>query len=404
MADNNIAGRAIAGANDPNQNTSTLKGFYQAPNPLFRVMNQQTVDDLSVLSDAKVGSFLRRHGKVGGEMATFIDATLDYFLKDKVGQLRDPAIKQTSAKRSFIPIIIKTDFKFAQNTSEKTPIYIVFDSTPDDISLKKNANWTSKSFLGRPEPVWTFDNSSATTFSLTGKFYAENIQVHKRMLKLSDYIMSLVTPSMTNYMPSPITVFIGEWLRLRCIVNSVDLKYSGPWRIADALDIAETQEAADNIPIPSHSPYMFEATLSLTVVGKDNEVKYAEQLASSEYSTLSNSSELTAADYQILNTMDFRTSRMQQSVSGLYSLGSSTEYTFSDGVITEATKASLDFTLAGKNKNIYDNSNDARRNADMGIISNAMSSGLLKAVQKEQNNPDPTSTTSKILKPFKKLL
>jgi hypothetical protein len=417
MADTSILGQAIKGGNTPGQDTSTLKGFYEAPNPLFRAMNQQTVTDISVLSEGKVGSFLRRNDIVKGDIATIIDASLDYFLGDKNKLLKpiDQTIKTVNTKRTFIPIIIKTDFKYALSGSNsvKYPLYIIFDSTPDDISLTKGANWTAKDFLGRPEPIWTYNNSSATTFSLTGKFFAESFFAHKRLLKLSDYIMSLVTPSELNYMPSPVTVFIGEWQQFRCIINNIQIKYQGPWTIKiDDTDINNEQEKSQKLMlqeaqasgIPSHAPYMFEATFSFTVVSKDNHVKYAEQVIATEV----NSSEvLTKEDSEVI-TKNFMSSvdganRYSRQDTGLYNLTTSTKYTINGQQLTQSTDRLIEYTKSAENLNLYENANKVRRLSDQGVISNAVSSQMLTLFTNVNPSSLNTPTSGSSLNPFKKL-
>lgn len=424
MADsNNILAQATIGANNPAQSTSTQKGFYEAPNALFRAMNQNTVTDLKVLSSGSVGTFLQRRKLVNGDVATIINASLSYLLGGQTKYLPDlkPGIKTANTKRTFIPIIIKTDFNYntiSSNSGGKSvntpvPLYIIFDSTPEDITFTKAANWESKAFLGRPEPIFTYQHSGPTQFNLTGKFYAESVQAHGRLLKLSDYIMSLVTPSKSRYMPSPITVFIGEWKELRCIVNTVSIKYSGPWtiKLSDAdIDRAETQEQADlysNSGIPSHAPYLFEATFNLTVVGKDNQVKYAEDVIS----TGSNNSSdvITEGSFQEAALQNLFNSAMPPEQKddkrdiGPYSLTMNKQYTLTGGQIKSVVTQTLSYTSAGATLNVYDNANAVNRLSDQGVISNAISSQMLSLFQKANPNSTNTPATTSSLNPFKKL-
>ena len=421
--------QATIGANNPSQSTSTQKGFYEAPNALFKAMNQNTVTDLKVLTDGSVGTFLQRRKLVNGDVATIINASLSYLLGGKTKYLPPlaPGVKTSNTNRTFIPIIIKTDFLYnttkvnidsatSRSTNVPTPLYIIFDSTPDDITFNKSANWEAKTFLGRPEPVYTYQSSGPTTFALTGKFYAESVQAHGRLLKLSDYILSLVTPSKSRYMPSPITVFIGEWKELRCIVNSVVVKHSGPWtvKIDDAiLSRAETQEQADiytqaqTSNIPSHAPYLFEATFNLTVVGRDNEVKYAEDIISTNSN---NSSELlTETDAQstaltnLFNSSVNTEDQKSKTESGPYSLTNRTQYTLSGGLIITQIDQTLSYSQAGKTLNVYENANAVNRLSDQGVISNAVNSQMLSLFQKANPNSTNTPATSSSLNPFRKL-
>lgn len=426
MADTSTFSQAVKGGNNPTQNTSTLTGFYDAPNPLFRAMNQNTVTDIQTLSDGQVGTFLQRRKLVNGDVATIINASLDYFLGDKVKNLPPISneVKYSNAKKTFIPIIIKTEFAFDlsgntnANTAKRVPLYIIFDSTPENISFTKSANWVPKNFLGRPEPIYTYNDSSSTTFSLTGKFFVESFEAHGRLLKMSDYIMSLVTPSLVNYMPSPVTVFIGEWKQLRCIVNNVTIKYEGPWVVKlgnTDFELAKTQEEADflssnqvtrnmNGKVPSHAPYMFEATFSFTQVGKDNEVKYAEQVVSNG---TNNSSDVLNSDDPALRAAleaigGGSNAVVGKGIQGLYNLQANNTYTYNSSKIVQSIDTNLSYTTSAETMNLYDSANAQRRLGDQGMISNAISGQLVKMVQKNNPNLSNAQTTSS-LNPFKKL-
>jgi hypothetical protein len=429
---NNILAQATIGANNPTQSTSTQKGFYEAPNALFKAMNQNTLTDLQVLSSGSVGTFLQRRKLVNGDVATIINASLSYLLGGKTKNLPDlkPGIKTANTSRTFVPIIIKTDFNYNTNNfaisgttrslNVPVPLYIIFDSTPEDISFTKAANWEQKAFLGRPEPIFTYQNSGATMFTLTGKFYAESVQAHGRLLKLSDYIMSLVTPSKSRYMPSPITVFIGEWKELRCIVTNVTIKYQGPWtvKVSDTeLSRAETQEQADlyttamSSGIPSHAPYLFEATFNLTVVGRDNEVKYAEDvIAGINGAGSNNSSEpisegafQEAALQNLFNSAIPPEVKDAQRDAGPYSLTTTKKYTLDGNQIKSVTSQTLGYTQAGANINVYENANAVNRLSDQGVISNALNSQMLQLFQKANPNSTNTPATTNSLNPFRKL-
>lgn len=167
----------------------------------------------------------------------------------------------------FIPIMIETEFAFTTSASgSKKRLFMLFDSTPESISFSRSAAFNQQVFPGRSEPIWTYSNTSAPTFSLTGKFFANSWEEHQQKLALSEKLMSLVLPSKTNFMPSPVIVSIGEWKKLRCIVNSVNMKFTGPWALSG------------DAPIALHSPRYFEADMSFTVVSDGNKVSYAEDV------------------------------------------------------------------------------------------------------------------------------
>jgi len=428
-----ISQQAAMGANTPGQSSLTQNGLMVSANPLFRAMNQQTLTQITALSDGNVGTFLQSRGRVNGNTASIINATLDYISGGKSQSLPPvPAnIKNSNTKRTFIPIILKTDFNY--NTISKTysdtnlntntvkqvpvPLYIIFDSTPEDITFSKSANWNPINFLGRPEPVFTYQYSSPITFSLTGKFYAESVTAHGRLLKLSDYIMSLATPSEKNYMPSPVTVFIGQWKELHCIVTQVSIKYSGPWSIqinsSDVDNAPEHEQNALNAAligqqqapttIPSHAPYLFEATFAFTVVGQDNKVQYAEQVIADGFNN--NSAPLTSDDTQkeaLQNTFPV-TNSYETINTGLYGLDVNKQYILDKGRITLSTNSQLSYSTSGNNYNIYGNANAVNRLADQGVITNAISSQMLTLFQKANPTSTRTPETTTSLNPFKKL-
>ena len=431
--------QATLGANDPAQTTSTQQGFYEAPDPLFRAMNQKSITDLQTLSSGAVGSFLQSKKLVNGNMATIINASLDYVFGGKSKKLSalSPNIKTSNTKRTFIPIIIKTDFNYTvsnitlgagaremagQNSSLPTPLYIIFDSTPEAITFNKTANWAQKDFLGRPEPIFTYQNSGPTTFSLVGKFYAESFEAHGKLLKISDYIMALVTPSEMNYMPSPVTVFIGQWKELRCIVTSVSITFNGPWSVQVNSDdhknantpsekslIATALGNQSSGSVPSHAPYLFEATFNFTMVGKDNNVQYAEQIISGDQGFSNSSDALTGGDiYQeaaLQNAVSYQlqpkpTSKVN---TGLYDSSYSTQYTFIGGQIRTVVNSETGYTPAAQTLNIYAGANAANKTTDLGVISNALSAQMLSLFQKANPTSTNTPKTTSSLNPFKKL-
>ncbi len=432
-----IAAVAIQGANDPNQTTSTQQGFYEAPNALFRAMNQQTLTSFQTLSNGSVGTFLQQHKLVNGDIATIINASLDYVLGDTSKTLPplSSSVNHANTKRTFIPIIFQTVFPYTKTTTQvsnksittPTPLYIIFDSTPEKISFSKAANWLPTNFLGRPDPIFTYQNSDAIRLQLTGKFYAESFEKHKELLKLADYTMSLAYPSKANYMPSPIMVYIGEWKTLRCLVTQVTIDYSGPWKInvsqfdsidnannpasQGAIDYSLSQTADGKTKIPSHTPYYFEASFQLTIVNQDNTVSYAEDLISLAGTNPNGSLDFTkTSDPNIValnaaaNALLIPTQTGQPvPVSGLYKLSSTNSYIFDSGQISAAVDSTFQYTSAAQNLNLNAASNVARRSSDQGIISNAINSQMLTLFQKVSPSSTNTPGTTKSLNPFNKL-
>ncbi len=421
-------GEAISGANTPGQSDSTQNGLLAAPNPLFRAMNKQSLTDLTSLSNGSVGTFLQSQGRVSGNVASIINATLNYVSSGGSQRLPDisPAVKNSTSKRTFIPIIIKTDFYFTTTTSGTAgipaPLYIIFDSTPEDITFAKTANWNPTNFLGRPEPVWTYQNSGPIQFNLTGKFYAESVEAHGKLLKLSDYIMSLASPSKSNYMPSPITLYIGQWKELHCIVNSVSIKFSGPWTVkVTADDLEQAINNKDNnaitainaalgnqasVSIPAHAPYLFEATFTFTVVNIDNKVLYAEQIVTNGFNKNSDSMRRSPGDD--LNSEDAKEALANFALpsspappttanSGIYSLTNTNSYTFKDGRIQTAVSHQIDYTQGGQTINTPSNL------GDLGVITNALSAQMLSLFQRANPTSTQTPRTTNSLNPLQRL-
>ena len=366
-----------------------------APNPFFRAMNQQTVQTLQMVGNGNIGRVLSSRGIVSGPTGSIINATLDFFLNggSTLNVTIPPKLSEYAVSKNFIPIIIKTEFKYMTGSDPqqtKTPLYIIFDSTPESISFAKGANWISKAILGRPEPIWTYAESSATTVTITGDFFVNSADEHVYKLKVADYLMSLVTPSKTNFMPSPIQVMIGEWKNFRAIVNNVSIDYDGPWKITKpeqtGTALAEMRRVAtaqggmpvDNTPIvgiPTHAPYHFKATLQLTLVSKENEVQYAEDV-------INNSGALTPiAPEDITNIQNIikTIARPDTLISGAFTMGqTNTGYSYDSGVVTQTSNYKLTATAGFK----YGDGNSQRQSSDLGIITNAVTSQLAGVLKK----------------------
>jgi hypothetical protein len=240
-----------------------------------RALPESFKTDVQVLSDFRLGTFLRRKGIISGDAASIVDGVIDFMRSDKSGAeaLNVPRFSYATA---FIPIVIKSEFKLAKNSGTgRDNFYVIFDSTPDKISFSKSATWNQKDFYGRSEPIQVFASSSAITFSLTGMFFSDSEKDHVDKIKLENQLFAFVTPSKNHFMPSPVEVRIGEWKRLRCIVTSVTIDSSGPWR--NTSSIAKTSNTK-GVTLPTHSPYVYEVTFNFTVVSEANTMQYAEDI------------------------------------------------------------------------------------------------------------------------------
>jgi hypothetical protein len=277
-------------------NSTTTPGVGQAViNGITRALPYGFKTDLQVLSDFRLGTFLRRHGNLTGDQASILDGAID-FIRDQNLNTIPHANFSIDYTKNFIPIIIKTQFNINRSDPGNIkPFYIVFDSTPDTISFGKSATWTPQNFYGRPEPIQIYSNSGSVSFSLTGIFFSVNPEDHNDKLNLSNRLLALTTPSKYHLMPSPVEIKIGEWKHLRCVVNEVKIDYKGPWWISSAntkqrlnRSIPQNQAATTIVTkddtlvqLPSHAPYIYEVTFSFTVMSELNGVQYAEDIMSS---------------------------------------------------------------------------------------------------------------------------
>ena len=261
-------------------------------NGITRALPSGFKTDVQVLSDFRLGTFLRRHGNLTGDQASILDGAIDFIRSDKSNSAprADFAVDYT---KNFIPIIIKTQFNLDRTGTPK-PFYIVFDSTPETISFSKSATWNPQNFYGRPEPIQIYAASGSVSFSLTGIFFSVNPEDHNDKLNLSNRLFALTTPSKYHLMPSPVEIKIGEWKHLRCIVTDVKVDYKGPWWISSALtsqklnkNVSLNQAASVSlntntlVKLPSYAPYIYEATFSFIVVSELNSVQYAEDIMKS---------------------------------------------------------------------------------------------------------------------------
>lgn len=369
---------------NPVNATVWTSGKDAVPNPFFAAMNQQTVQNIQMAANGNIGGILASRGKISGSTATIINATLDYFLAGQTSTTNTvpTSLANYAYTKNFIPIILKTEFNYMGgkgkgNDKTKTPLYIIFDSTPENISFGKTANWQGRGILGRPEPIQTYSDSGPTTVSLTGDFFVDSESEHLAKLKLSDYIMALATPSRDNYMPSPVQVIIGEWKNFRAIVNSVNVDFKGPWTVSAAKTQASLQEAANaNVSsIPSHAPYFFTATLNLTLVSKENSVNYAEDVINNAGML----QEISATDIANIKSTMVESSSSTTLTSGAFTLGqTSSGYVYKDGMLV----ATSTYQTGVNSKFKAGNGDQERMTSDLTVITRAVSdklSAIIKA-------------------------
>jgi hypothetical protein len=234
---------------------------------------------VSEIADFQLGTYLSRNGTVSGSTGSIINGVIN-FIKSGNSTTTSDSINNQNFKISstFIPIVIQTEFNLAgtSNTSTTTspsPLYILFQSTPDSISFSKSANWNQKDFYGRPEPVQIFASSSPVTFSLAGTFFADSAGQLSENINLEKQLFALVTPSKNHFMPSPVKVKIGNWKALRCITTSMSIDFQGPWYVP-----VTSSTSSGSSSLLSHSPYIYYVTFNFTVTSQQNSVQYAEDI------------------------------------------------------------------------------------------------------------------------------
>ena len=230
------------------------------------------------IADFQLGTFLGTKGVVNGSTASLINGVIDFIKSGNSTLSNANAINNIkfNINKKFIPIVIKTEFNL-QGTSGGnvgTPLYIVFQSTPDTINFTKGATWNPKEFFGRPEPVQIYASSGAISFSLQGRFFANSATDLQNNLNLEKQLFALVTPSKLHFMPSPVQVTIGNWKTLRCITNSVTIDFQGPWYIPSSVSTGD----GNTVTLPSHAPYVYDVTFNFTITSKANTVQYAEDM------------------------------------------------------------------------------------------------------------------------------
>ncbi len=293
-------------------------GALAALPPGFKTSVQQ-------IANFQLGSYLSQNGKVSGPVGSLINGVINSI---KSG---NSTISKTNLNNqkfnfssTFIPVVIQTEFNLATVTtsgsvsgnehtsassvsSSGAPLIIIFQSTPDSISFSKNANWNPKEFWGRPEPIQIFNSSTPVTFSLTGIFYADNATTLTSNTNLEKQLYALVTPTRNHFMPSPVSVKIGNWKRLRCIVTSLQIETKGPWFITpqamtvpfsagSGKGVSSSENVAAKVTsdntaaalfnaanatafnIASHTPYIYTVTFGFTVTSQANSVQYAEDI------------------------------------------------------------------------------------------------------------------------------
>lgn len=256
------------------------------------------------IANFQIGSVLSQSGKVSGPVGSIINGVINS-IKAGDGTLSKTNLnnQKFNISNTFIPVVIQTEFNLAGTSTATTtlpsPLIIIFQSTPDSISFGKNANWNPKDFWGRPEPIQIFNSSTPVTFSLTGIFYADNATTLTSNTNLEKQLYALVTPTRNHFMPSPVSVKIGQWKRLRCVVTTLQIETKGPWFITpqeatvpslrgtnvSAATVAQfnaantANKANQNLfGIASHTPYIYTVTLGFTVTSQANSVQYAEDI------------------------------------------------------------------------------------------------------------------------------
>lgn len=188
----------------------------------------------------------------------------------------------------FQEIIIETEFKIDTDASGKAQsLKIKFDSTPESIAFSRTATWTPTQILGRPEPVQIYSAVSNIQSSLEGWFFVNSNDQLEQKLKISDYLMALVTPSKKYFMPTPVKISIGTWKTIRAVITNVNITFEGPWSLPPENftppdNLVETKSGQGWSGIV-HAPYLFKVQFGYVLVNSGNKVKYAEDIVKSGF-------------------------------------------------------------------------------------------------------------------------
>lgn len=113
-----------------------------------------------------------------------------------------------------------------------------FQCWPETISDAKSVNWASMDVVGRSEPILSFHSSTNRKLGLTLIFVAsvdekDEIGVAKVQQRVN-FVRSLMYPVRgkgTGFSSAPpvALLIVGDLIYTRCVVESVEIEWSGVW-------------------------------------------------------------------------------------------------------------------------------------------------------------------------------
>lgn len=113
-----------------------------------------------------------------------------------------------------------------------------FQCWPESISDAKAVNWASMDIVGRSEPILSYHSSTSRKLSLTLIFVAsidEKDEVGTRKVQERvNFVKSLQYPRKskgTGFSSTPpvALLIVGDLIYTKCVVESVDVEWSGVW-------------------------------------------------------------------------------------------------------------------------------------------------------------------------------
>lgn len=119
-----------------------------------------------------------------------------------------------------------------------------FQMWPDSIDDSKSVNWAGIDVVGRSEPIMTYHSSTSQRFALTLVFHASvdasDEGTPGEVKRKVDFLKSLTYPvrSKAGYSTYPPVVqfIVGDLINSRCVVNTVNAVWEGPWEIVTSFD------------------------------------------------------------------------------------------------------------------------------------------------------------------------
>lgn len=136
--------------------------------------------------------------------------------------------------------------------------YIYFTVMPENFKYNRTSNWNIKTIPRSTKSIYVYEGTNPIKFSLDLMFHALTDNLEKEVLNNVRWCEALCVPfarggskiSGFSYGEPPVVwVIWGNVFQKRCVVDSVDISYNGPWQKSTL------------------KPYSAEVSLSFTEIG-----------------------------------------------------------------------------------------------------------------------------------------